>query len=80
MNKIIKIIIWLVIALVILLFAYQLFSRPVEDDSIQIGFIGPLTGELADQGESAKNVISIAIEEINNAGGIDGKKLEIIFM
>ena len=79
MNKIIKIIIWLVIALVILLFAYQLFSRPVEDDSIQIGFIGPLTGELADQGESAKNVISIAIEEINNAGGIDGKKLEIIY-
>ena len=79
MNKTIKIIIWLIVALIILLFAYQLFSRPVEDSSIQIGFIGPLSGEMSDRGESAKKVINLAFEEINNAGGIDGKKIEVIY-
>ena len=79
MSRTVKIIFWLVIALVVLLLAYQVFNSPIEDDTIQIGFIGPLTGEVSDRGESARNVISMAFEEINNAGGIDDKKIEVTY-
>lgn len=50
-----------------------------ESDTIKIGGIGPLTGEQASYGTSVKNGCEIAIEEINAAGGVAGKQLELIF-
>ncbi|MCF6095747.1 ABC transporter substrate-binding protein [Thermovorax subterraneus] len=47
-------------------------------ETIKIGTLGPLTGNLATYGVSTKNGVEIAVDEINNAGGIDGKKVEII--
>jgi ABC-type branched-chain amino acid transport systems, periplasmic component len=46
---------------------------------IKIGAILPLTGEAAKYGQSAKNAIDLAVEEINNTGGINGKKVKIAF-
>jgi branched-chain amino acid transport system substrate-binding protein len=48
-------------------------------DVITIGAILPLTGDAATYGEPGKNIYEIAKEEINNSGGINGKKLEIIY-
>lgn len=48
-------------------------------DTIKIGVILPLTGAQAAFGEIEKNSFEMAIEEINAAGGVKGKKLEFIF-
>ncbi|MDR2808709.1 MAG: ABC transporter substrate-binding protein [Spirochaetaceae bacterium] len=46
--------------------------------TITIGGIFPLSGSVAVYGVEARNGIELAIEEINGAGGINGKKLVLI--
>jgi branched-chain amino acid transport system substrate-binding protein len=48
-------------------------------DTIKVGAYGDLTGGTSSFGTSTKNGIALAFEEINNAGGVNGKKLEMIF-
>lgn len=48
------------------------------DDVVKIGFIGPTTGDAAVYGSSAEAGAMLAVEEINAAGGIDGKNVELI--
>lgn len=50
-----------------------------EAESITIGAILPLTGDIAEYGERCKKGIDLAVEEINNQGGINGRILEIIY-
>ncbi|WP_243136666.1 ABC transporter substrate-binding protein [Acetobacterium paludosum] len=47
-------------------------------DTIKIGFIGPLSGDAAIYGTSAKAGADLAVKEINAAGGINGKNIELI--
>ena len=49
-----------------------------EGDTIKIGGIFPLSGNVSVYGVECKNGIDLAIEEINAAGGVNGKKLELI--
>jgi branched-chain amino acid transport system substrate-binding protein len=53
-------------------------SNGIAEETIKIGFIGPLTGDTAVVGESALASAQIAIKEINDAGGILGKQVELI--
>lgn len=46
-------------------------------DVIRIGSIHPLTGSMAYEGQALVNSQKIAIDRINEAGGINGKKLEL---
>ncbi len=48
------------------------------NDTIKIGVIAPLTGDLAQYGTPAKDGFQIKVDEINAAGGINGKKIELI--
>ncbi len=48
-------------------------------ETVKIGSILPLTGEAAQIGIRAQNAIDMAVEEINDAGGINGKKIEVIY-
>lgn len=48
-------------------------------DEIKIGVIAPLTGNYAEHGKSFEVAMSMAVEEINEAGGINGRKLELTF-
>lgn len=48
-------------------------------DTIKIGAIMPMTGDVSLYGTGTVNSINIAIDEINKAGGINGKKVELIF-
>jgi branched-chain amino acid transport system substrate-binding protein len=50
-----------------------------KEDKIKLGAILPLTGSAATVGEFQKNGIEIAISEINEMGGISGKKVEVVF-
>ena len=47
--------------------------------SIKVGIILPATGEKAKFGEIEKKSFEMALEEINAAGGINGKKLEFLY-
>jgi branched-chain amino acid transport system substrate-binding protein len=48
-------------------------------DTIKVGVYGDTTGTTSSFGQSTKNGIQLAFEEINAAGGVGGKKLEMIF-
>src|SRR3954449_1095063 len=47
-------------------------------DAIRIGHLTPLTGFLGPLGEYAVMGVKLAVEEINAAGGIMGRKIELI--
>ena len=49
-----------------------------EREPVRIGFLGGLTGRAADLGESGRNGVQIAVDEINAAGGIHGRPVELI--
>jgi len=49
------------------------------EETIKVGIILPLTGDKAKFGEIEKRSFELALEEINKAGGINGKKLEFLF-
>src|SRR5580704_8959809 len=59
---------------VILAVAGSAFSQ----DTIKIGEFGSLTGDNASFGISQNNGVQMAVEEINAAGGVLGKKIELI--
>jgi branched-chain amino acid transport system substrate-binding protein len=46
---------------------------------LKIGVVTTLTGEKALTGQYSRNGILMALEEINGKGGINGRKLEVIF-
>jgi branched-chain amino acid transport system substrate-binding protein len=46
-------------------------------ETIKIGEFGSLTGDNASFGTSQNNGVQMAVEEINAAGGIDGKKIDL---
>lgn len=45
---------------------------------VKLGFIGPMTGDAAIYGSSAEEGAKLAVSEINAAGGIDGKNIELV--
>jgi len=47
-------------------------------EPVCIGLSAPVTGQYADAGKSFQEGAEIAIETINKAGGIDGRKIELI--
>ncbi len=50
-----------------------------DDNTLVIGGIGPVTGEAAVYGIAVRNGIQLAVDEINEAGGINGMKLKLDF-
>ncbi|MBT2727282.1 ABC transporter substrate-binding protein [Bacillus sp. ISL-75] len=53
-------------------------SSGSDSKTIKVGVNLELSGGVASYGESLENGIDIAVDEINKAGGVKGKKLEII--
>lgn len=47
-------------------------------DTIKVGVYGDLTGQTSSFGQSTKNGIELAVEEINAAGGVNGKKIQLV--
>ena len=45
---------------------------------VKIGVIAPLTGDLAQYGTAVRDGFQLKVDEINAAGGINGKKLELV--
>jgi branched-chain amino acid transport system substrate-binding protein len=49
-----------------------------QDAPIVIGFLGELTGPFATWGIHARNGMQLAIDELNESGGVDGRMLELV--
>src|SRR5690606_6813311 len=49
-----------------------------DDGPIKIGVIAALTGVAAPYGVQSLNSFKLAVEDINEAGGIDGRDLEVV--
>lgn len=49
-----------------------------EDETFKIGVIGPMTGDYAQYGTNVYNAAKIAADEINENGGFNGYKVEIL--
>ena len=47
-------------------------------ETIKIGFFAPITGPVAADGASAKQSVELAVKDVNAAGGIKGKKIELV--
>lgn len=47
-------------------------------DVIRVGVYADLTGPTSSFGQSTKNAIELAVEEINAAGGVGGKKIQLV--
>src|SRR5579863_8007520 len=47
-------------------------------DPIKIGVVAPLTGPIADAGRYGVQGARLAVEEVNKAGGVLGRPLELV--
>ena len=65
-------------ALLIALMLILSYTTVFAEDTVKIGMLTVLTGDRATEGEYALNAMEIALEEINGAGGVLGKPLEIV--
>lgn len=54
------------------------FSTAMAADPIKIGIVLPLSGEQANFGEIEKNSFLMCLEEVNQAGGIKGRPIELL--
>lgn len=78
-NKGLLIAIAVIAIAVVVYFAFFTGDSTNDENTIKIGFIGPLTGSAAAYGVNARNGAIIAIDQINADGGVlDGKKIELI--
>lgn len=85
-------IIW-VIAIVIVVLGVVYFSQPapevpvveekvsaeIPEGPIVLGAMTPLSGEAVVYGEGQRQIIDLAVEEINTAGGVNGHQLQLIW-
>ncbi len=75
-----KIIIWLMVCLLFsLLISCNNQNSSDSEKVIKIGIIMPLTGSVAQFGQSGKKGLDLLQEETNNNGGILGKKVQFVY-
>lgn len=56
-----------------------LTGQAPEEGPIKIGALVPLSGPSSQGGESMRNAFEMAAMQINEAGGVDGRQIELIF-
>lgn len=68
------------VALMVALMMVFSCAAMAEEETIKVGGIAPLTGAVANYGLLVQNGVNTYIDEINENGGIDGKKVVIEWM
>ena len=51
-----------------------------QEDVIKIGLITSLTGSVATYGQSVRNAVTMGVDDINAAGGINGRKISLVIL
>ena len=62
----------------IFVFSVLFLSLSVYGQDIPIGFFAPITGPAAADGASAKHAVELGLKEVNDGGGINGRKVNLI--
>lgn len=78
MNKSTKLIIGIFIVLIVIVGGYFVFWKKSQSDVIKIGGVQYLTGPAAAFGQISNNAVNMAVDRINENGGINGKKIELV--
>ena len=82
-----KIIVATIVILILVSGGYALYKSsksevsdvtPEATEPIKIGFMAPLTGDSADIGNNSRAAAEIAKDEINKAGGVGGRQIELV--
>jgi len=68
-----------VLAVVVAALTIGMAGAAQSAESIKVGVLLPLTGAQAKFGEIEKRSYEMAVEEINAKGGVNGKKIEMVF-
>ncbi|MGB9762558.1 MAG: ABC transporter substrate-binding protein [Thermoplasmata archaeon] len=81
MNKKSKILATAVILIVLIsvVAGVIFFTGTSQGNVIKIGWFGPLTGWAASDGTSSLRGALLAVEQINQSGGINGKKIQLVY-
>ncbi len=66
------------LSLVVLLLGLCAGSALAED-TLKVGILGPFSGSLAFNAGEMKKGMELALDEVNAAGGVQGKKLELVY-
>ena len=53
-------------------------SAAASGDTIKVGVMGPLTGDVSVYGQAVVNGATLYLKQVNANGGINGKQIEII--
>ncbi len=53
-------------------------SSSNDSDEVTIAFVGPMTGDNAEYGQSMKAAVQIAVDEWNEKGGVLGKQIKLV--
>jgi branched-chain amino acid transport system substrate-binding protein len=69
----------IVVAAVVVVYLVTRERQPDQPDTVTIGAILPLTGSAAPYGKNARRGIELALEEINANGGVNGKKVKVLY-
>ena len=73
--------IWYALAIIVLIIGaigVMSFKKNTETGDIKIGLLAPLTGDVASIGQGIKSAAELAISEINQSGGINGRQIVLI--
>lgn len=67
-----------VLAICCLLISIFLLASCSTNESIKIGFVAALTGNSSEISVNGRNAVVLAVEEVNRAGGIKGRRIELL--
>jgi branched-chain amino acid transport system substrate-binding protein len=62
----------------IFVFSILFLTLSAYGQEIPIGFFAPITGPAAADGASAKHAVELGLKEVNDGGGINGRKVNLI--
>ena len=81
MSKTMKIILWIIVVVIIggIWYGVNRQQSPTEKEPIKVGAILPLTGKAATYGKWERQGLELAVEKINNKGGVNGRFIKLIF-
>ena len=63
---------WVIICLILII-----VTCAKQENNIKIGAVLALTGAASEWGQNQKNGMELAVKELNDIGGIDGKKVRL---
>ena len=64
--------------LLVLLIGLLTVGSALAADPIRIGLMAPLTGAWASEGQDMKQIVELLAEDLNAAGGINGRQVQVI--